>query len=185
MSRAICVFCSSSNRVDPAYFAAARDLGAALARRGDTLVWGGGKVGLMGEVARACQAHGGGVIGVIPESMQDVEIAYHDADELIVTQTMRERKQIMDERADAFVVLPGGFGTLEELAEILVLKVLKYTDRPLVILNIDGFYDPLHELFEHFIEHRCAGPEYREMYSFVDSIDAVFEALDQAWPSVR
>ncbi|MEM9111235.1 MAG: TIGR00730 family Rossman fold protein [Planctomycetota bacterium] len=105
-------------------------------------------------------------------------MAYHNADELIVTETMRERKQIMDERADAFVVLPGGFGTLEELAEILVLKILGYTDRPLIILSPGGFYDPLIELFNHFVEHQFAKPKHLRLVSFVETVDGVYGLID-------
>lgn len=179
MKRAVCVYCSSSNDVDRSYFGLAAALGRQIGTAGDTLVWGGGRVGLMGEVARACQAAGGRVVGVIPESMQDVEIAFHEADELIVTRTMRQRKQIMDERADAFVVLPGGFGTLEELSEILVLKLLKYTDRPLIIVNPDGFYDPLFTLFEHFIAHRFAKPRHRSLWQVAKTAGDVYDALDR------
>jgi len=143
MPRNICVYCSSSDRVDPRYLAVGDRMGQLIAKRGDTLVWGGGSTGLMGSVARSTQAAGGRVVGVIPEALTNMEVAYENADELIVTQTMRERKQLLDERSDAFVVLPGGFGTLEELAEIHVLKVLGYSDRPLVLVNADGFYDPL------------------------------------------
>lgn len=156
----VCVYCSASNRVDPVFFDLARDLGTRLGRGGHTLVYGGGRTGLMGEVALATHAAGGRVIGVIPESMMDQEVAYQAADELIVTRTMRERKQRMEERADAFLTLPGGFGTLEELSEILVGRILKFHDKPVVLLNPDGFYDPLLALFEHFIAHRFAKPSH-------------------------
>ena len=140
-----------------------------MAEGGHRLVYGGGKIGLMGEVARAVHAHGGEVVGVIPESMTDVEIAYHEADELIVTQTMRERKHVMEDRADAFVTLPGGFGTLEELSEMIVGRLLGFHDKPLVLLNSHGFYDPLLKLFDHFIEHRFAKPKHLGVYSVVST----------------
>ncbi|MEO0586855.1 MAG: TIGR00730 family Rossman fold protein, partial [Planctomycetota bacterium] len=107
-SVAVCVYCSSSSAVDAAYFGVAEAMGRAIAERGWTLIWGGGRVGLMGAVADAARAGGAAVVGVIPESMTSVEVAYHDADELVVTVDMRTRKQVMDERSDAFVVLPGG-----------------------------------------------------------------------------
>jgi len=176
--KSICVYCGSSEDIDPALRQSAKDLGRLIARHGDQLVYGGGSVGLMGDVARAVHAHGGRVVGVIPESLTTAEIAYHHADELIVTKTMRERKQIMDDRADAFVVLPGGFGTLEELAEILVLKILGYTDRPLIIVNPDGFYDPLIELFNHFVEHKFAKPKHLAMVSFVDAVEDVYALIE-------
>lgn len=173
----ICVYCSSSHNVDEKYFAVARDLGKRLGERGDTLVWGGGKVGLMGAVAESCQQAGGKLYGVIPEIMTDIEIAYRDAEELIVTQTMRERKQLMDERADAFVILPGGLGTLEELAEILVLRILKYHDRPIYIVNVDGYYDPMLTFFEHMIEQKFAKDRYRSLYEVVTTVDEVMDRI--------
>ncbi len=174
---AVCVYCASSNHVDPLYFDHARALGRLLAEAGHPLVYGGGKVGLMGEVARAVHAHGGKVIGVIPSTMTDVEIAYHDADELIITDTMRQRKQIMEDRADAFITLPGGFGTLEELSEMIVGRLLGFHVKPLVLLNSHGFYDPLLKLFDHFIEHRFAKPEHLGMYTVVQTPQAAVAAL--------
>ncbi len=174
----VCVYCSSSDTIDRRFFQVARDLGHAIGQRGDTLIYGGGSVGLMGEVARACHEHGGKVVGVIPESLKTAEIAYHRADELIVTETMSERKTLMFTRGDAFVILPGGFGTLEELAEVLVLKVLKYQDRPIVILNCHGFYDPLVDLFDHFIENNFAKPKHRELYKVVTTVDEVVASLN-------
>lgn len=185
MARSICVFCSSSDDVDGAFFELAAELGTLIGRRRDTLIWGGGKVGLMGEVARHVQRHGGKVVGVIPETMTDAEIAYHEADELIITRTMRERKSIMDERAEAFVVLPGGFGTLEELAEILTLKLLKYHDRPIVIVNSLGFYDPLLRLFDHFVEHRFAKSKHRGLYRVVSAAEEIYAALDEVGVAAR
>lgn len=176
--KSICVYCSSSDHIDPAFRGPAKALGTLIGERGDQLIYGGGSVGLMGEVARSVHAAGGKVVGVIPQSLTTAEIAYHNADELIVTDTMRERKQIMDERADAFVVLPGGFGTLEELAEILVLKILGYTDRPLIIVNPDGFYDPLVELFNHFVEHKFAKPKHLDLVSFVGATEDVYALIE-------
>jgi len=174
----ICVYCASSDEIEQRYRDVAVRLGERIGRRGDTLVYGGGRVGLMGRIAQAVHAHGGGVVGVIPESLSHVEIAYREADELIVTDTMRERKQIMDDRSDAFVVLPGGFGTLEELAEMLVLKILGYHDRPIVIVNCFGFYDGLLTLFDEFIEHRFAKPKHRDLYDVADDAGGVYAVLD-------
>ncbi|MEM9415621.1 MAG: TIGR00730 family Rossman fold protein [Planctomycetota bacterium] len=175
--KSICVYCSSSDNIDPAYRGPAKRLGQLIAEQGDQLVYGGGSVGLMGDIARAIHEHGGKVVGVIPESLTQAEVAYHNADELIITKTMRERKQIMDDKADAFIVLPGGFGTLEELAEILVLKILGYTDRPLIVVNPDGFYDPLVTLFQHFVDHGFAKPKHLELVRFVDDVDAVYGVI--------
>ena len=135
MGRSICVFCASSSAVAEVYVDVARRLGRRLAERGDRLVYGGGNIGLMGTLATACHERGGYIVGVIPESLKDKELAYEAADELIVTQDMRGRKTIMEKNADAFIALPGGFGTLEELLEIITLRQLHYHDKPVVILN--------------------------------------------------
>ncbi len=171
------VYCASSNQVDEAYIKEAEHLGRIIAKRGHTLVYGGGQVGLMGVVARETHEHGGTVIGGIPKALKDREgIAYDVADEMHVTDTMQERKAIIFTRADAFVVLPGGFGTLEELMEVLTLRQLGYHDKPIVIANTKGFYDPLIDLFEHFYRERTAAEKYRNLYRVVN--DAV-EAIEQ------
>lgn len=139
---AVCVFCASARGLPDGYHRAARGLGRELARRGHRLVYGGGDAGLMGEVARAVHEHGGRVFGAIPRSLVERELAYGPADELVVTETLRQRKAEMDARADAFVALPGGYGTLEELLEVLTLRQLRLHDRPIVLLNTDGYYDP-------------------------------------------
>ncbi len=176
--RNVCVFCASSNHVGPQFFEAARRLGTIIGQRGDTLIWGGGRVGLMGEVARAVRAAGGRIVGVIPESMTSVEIAFHEADELIVTETMRQRKGLMDEKADAFVVLPGGFGTLEELSEIMVLRILGYHHRPVVLVNAQGFYDPLLKLFDHFVAANFARPSHLEHLHVVREPEQAYDYID-------
>lgn len=144
----LCVFCSASGDLAPQYVEVAATLGLLIAERGATLVYGGASVGLMGEVARAVHRVGGRVVGVIPKMLLSVEFAYRNADELIVTEDMRERKATMAARADAFLVLPGGIGTLEELFEIMTLRALNQTAKPLVLINTAGFYDPLHRLLE-------------------------------------
>lgn len=174
----MCVYCGSRGQVELAYGELADELGAAIGQRGWSLVYGGGSVGLMGRVARATQANGGSVLGVIPASMDKVEIAYRDAEELVVVDTMRQRKQLMDDRADVFVVLPGGFGTLEELSEVITHRYLNYHTKPIVIVNHGGFYDPLLELFKHFVEHGFASESYQEMYEVVTDIPGVLSALD-------
>jgi uncharacterized protein (TIGR00730 family) len=138
----VCVFCASADGLPMAYHDAARRLGRELAGRGQRLVYGGGDVGLMGEVARAVHDHGGRIFGAIPRSLVERELAYGPADELVVTETLRQRKAAMDAHADAFVALPGGFGTLEELLEVLTLRQLRLHDRPIVLLNTEGYYDP-------------------------------------------
>lgn len=175
--RSVCVYCSSTDGLDPRFVEQARRMGTLIGQRGDRLVWGGGRVGLMGEVARAARQAGAETFGVIPESMTDVEVADYEA-ELVITETMRQRKHRMDQEADAFVVLPGGFGTLEELAEVLVLRILKYHDRPIVIVNIDGFYDPLVQLFDHFVDHGVARRRYLDLVHVVEDVEAVYGLID-------
>ena len=175
---AVCVYCSSSGAVDPVHVAVARELGAALAARGDVLVWGGATVGLMGELARAARAAGGRTVGVIPEALLAVEIADHEADELVVTADMGARKAEMAKRADAFVVLPGGFGTLEELLEQLTLRLLRLHDKPIVLVDVDGYWQPLLALFEHLYERGAARPESRAGYAVVTSASEALAALD-------
>lgn len=139
----ICVYCGSRHGTRPAYTAAARALGSAIGSRGWQLVYGGGKVGLMGEVADATLAAGGRVVGVIPESLQRLEVGHIGLHELHVVPTMHARKQMMAERADAFIALPGGIGTLEELYEVWTWRQLSYHDKPIGLLNTEGYYDDL------------------------------------------
>jgi cytokinin riboside 5'-monophosphate phosphoribohydrolase len=138
----ICVFCASASGLDEVYLESARLLGKEIGRRGHRLVYGGGNVGLMREVAASVHDEGGEVFGAIPRSLVERELAYGPADELVVTETLRERKAEMDNRADAFVALPGGFGTMEELLEVLTLRQLNLHDRPIVLVNVNGFWDP-------------------------------------------
>ncbi len=139
----ICVYCGSRHGRDPAYTAAARALGAAIGSRGWQLVYGGGKVGLMGEVADATLAAGGRVVGIIPESLQKLEVGHPGLTELHVVPTMHMRKQMMAERADIFIALPGGIGTLEELYEVWTWRQLGYHDQPIGLLNTQSYYDGL------------------------------------------
>ena len=162
--RSVCVFCSSSSAVPHVFFEAADELGAELARRDLTLVYGGATVGLMGAVASEVRRNGGRVVGVIPGFMREREIANKDADELVVTGTMRERKEAMEQRADAFIAMPGGFGTLEEILEIITLRLLGRHQKPIVFLDTAGFYRPLLALFEELYEARFAKPESRDFY---------------------
>ena len=154
--RSVCVFCSSAGGLPEEYRSAARELGRELAGRGHRLVYGGGNVGLMGEVARSVHAHGGTVVGVIPQGLVDRELAYDPADELVVTETLRERKAKMDARADAFVALPGGFGTLEELLEVLTLRQLRLHDRPIVLVNVAGYWDPFLAMVQDMVDQGFA-----------------------------
>jgi uncharacterized protein (TIGR00730 family) len=170
MSETVCVYCSSSNKIDEKYFSVAEVMGRTLAEKGYRLVYGGGQVGLMGRLAESVHERDGTVIGVIPEALRDREgVAYDVADEMIVTGTMQERKAEMYGRADAFVALPGGFGTLEEFMEVLTLKQLGYHSKALVLVNTDGFYDALIDFFEQLYERKFAREKHSDLYRLASS----------------
>src|SRR4051794_37783216 len=178
MPRLLCVYCSSSDRLDAKYYAMATELGRELVARGWGLVYGGGKTGLMGAVARAVKAEGGRVVGVIPEFMKARELAFDDADELVTVITMRERKLLMETRADAFVALPGGFGTLEEILEILTLRQLNVVKMPCVFLNQEGFYDDLIRLFEKMLADRFFKPSNFDLFNVVKTVPEIFARIE-------
>lgn len=149
----ITVYCSSSTHLDEAYHTAARTLGLLLAERGLTLVYGGGGIGLMGELARATAEAGGSVHGIITRSLYDREQGNDACDELVFVETMRERKKLMMERGDAYLALPGGLGTLEEILEVLTARVVGEHRKPIGLVNTGGYYDPLLRFFSHAVEH--------------------------------
>lgn len=180
MPKTLCVYCASSDRLDPKYAAAATLLGHEMAKRGWDLVYGGGKVGLMGAVAKAVKASGGRVVGVIPEFMKAKELAYDEADEMLLVVTMRERKLVMETKADAFVTLPGGWGTLEEVMEILTLRQLDVLRKPVVIFNQDGFYDDLLKFFDRMIAEKFNKPSNLQLFTVARSVDQIFAQLENA-----
>ena len=145
MGLSVAVYCGSRFGDLPAYTQVARELGGLIAQGGGSVVYGGGRVGLMGVVADAALAAGGRVIGVIPQALMDLEVGHSGLSELHVVQTMHERKQLMAERADAFIALPGGIGTLEEIYEVWSWQQLGYHDKPVALLNVAGYYDALLE----------------------------------------
>lgn len=161
--RRICVFCGSQNGEDPAYAEAAIATGKLLAGQGIGLVYGGAKVGLMGAVANAALVGGGEVIGVIPEKLQSREIAHLGLTELFVVDSMHARKTMMAHLADAFIALPGGWGTLEETFEILTWSQLRLHDKPIGLLNVRGYYDPLLAFADRGVEEGFLLPEYRRL----------------------
>jgi cytokinin riboside 5'-monophosphate phosphoribohydrolase len=178
MSKLLCVYCSSSDRLDPKYYALAEAIGAEMVRRGWGLVYGGGKTGLMGTVARAVKLNGGRVIGVIPDFMKVKELAFTEADELVTVVTMRERKLLMESRADAFLALPGGWGTLEEIMEILTLRVLDVLRKPCVFFNQDGFYDGLLAFFEKMVAEKFSKPSSMELFLVAKTVEEIFTHLE-------
>jgi uncharacterized protein (TIGR00730 family) len=180
MPKLLCVYCSSSDRLDPKYSAAATELGRELVQHGWGLVYGGGKTGLMGAVARAVKENGGRVVGVIPEFMKARELAFDAADELVTVITMRERKLLMETRADAFVALPGGWGTLEEIMEILTLRQLEVVQKPCVFLNQDGFYDDLLRLFERMLRENFFKPANMGLFRVARTVPEIFTQIATA-----
>ncbi len=176
----LCVYCGSSTGADPAHGEAARRLGELIAERGVRLIFGGGRVGLMGVLADAVLAGGGSVIGVIPGHLKEREVAHRGATELIVVGGMHERKRRMFELADAFAVLPGGLGTLDETLEIITWRQLGLHDKPLVLVDDGGYWAPLRGLLEHIVERGFARPDTRALYTIVGSVDDVFDAVAAA-----
>jgi uncharacterized protein (TIGR00730 family) len=171
MIRAVTVYCSSSSAVPKVYFEAAADLGRAIVREGWTLVYGGNAVGSMGVLADAARAAKGRVVGITPQVLVDKGITDRECHELVVTQTMRERKQIMEDRADAFIALPGGLGTFEELFEIIVGRVLGSHAKPVVLLNVAGYYDPLLALIDHGVEQAFIKPAQRKTFDVCATVE--------------
>ncbi|WP_231997339.1 TIGR00730 family Rossman fold protein [Mycobacterium sp. 1245111.1] len=177
MSRpwAVCVYCASGP-THPELLALAAELGEAIADRGWTLVWGGGNVSAMGALATAARARGGWTVGVIPKMLVRREVADHDADELIVTDTMRERKQIMEDRADAFITLPGGIGTLEEFFEAWTGGYLGVHDKPLVMLDPGGHYDVLLAWLAGLVDSGYVSQIAMDRLAVVDKVAAAVAA---------
>jgi uncharacterized protein (TIGR00730 family) len=173
----VAVFCASSNGLNSAYRVAAEQLGSALASRNIGLIYGGAKVGLMRAVAEAALAAHGRVVGVIPEVLVDLEVADHSVTELHITSTMHTRKAFMGEKADAFIALPGGFGTFEELFEVLAWQSLKIHEKPILLLNIDGFYDKLLDFLDHCVAEGLLKPKNRELLLVADTVEEALTKL--------
>ncbi len=180
MSFVICVFCASSDLIPKRYIDLAGDLGTQIAARGHTLVTGGGSVSCMGAVARAARAGGARTIGVIPRGLLASEVADEDSDELLVTDDMRTRKAAMDARADAFIALPGGLGTLEELIEIWVARTLRMHDKPVVVCDPDGVYAHLRAQVEHLVADGFARPQVHEAITWVETASEALDAIESA-----
>jgi len=171
------VYCGSSLGTNPRYAEAARLLGAELAGHRIRLVYGGGRIGLMGQVADAALAGGGQVIGVIPEHLQVQEKGHHGVTELRVVASMHERKNLMFELSDAFVILPGGFGTLDEAFEMLTWRQLHLHDKPILFLNIEGYWTPFGKLVDQFIAEGFAREGSRRLFAMVSAVEDVIPAL--------
>jgi uncharacterized protein (TIGR00730 family) len=180
--RAICVFCGSSCPPDPRYADAARGLGVLMASRGIDLVYGGGRVGLMGAVADAALAAGGRVFGVIPVGLFDREVAHRELTELHEVASMHERKQLMYDMSDGFIALPGGLGTLDELAEVTTWSQLGLHAKPVVLLDVDEFWDPLVALLDRMVSVGLLKPANRELIQRAHSADDALAAVSSARP---
>ncbi|PWC57012.1 TIGR00730 family Rossman fold protein [Azospirillum sp. TSO22-1] len=176
----VCVYCGSSSRVADVHKAAAHALGAGLAERGIRLVYGGGRVGLMGILADAAIAAHGEVVGIIPEHIKVMEVEHTGLAELHVVDSMHTRKRMMVERSDAFIVLPGGMGTLDETFEVLTWKQLRLHDKPVVIVDVEGYWAPLLALIDTMVEEGFCREEHRRLFTVVKRVEDVFTALDRA-----
>ncbi len=172
----VCVFCGSSNAAEPAFLAAAGRFGELLAASGVRLVYGGGGVGLMGACARAAHDAGGRVLGVMPQFLGLREVVY-DAVETVLVDTMHERKMRMFEESQAFVVLPGGVGTLEEVIELMSWRRLSLHAKPIVFLNQDGYWEPFFALIRHTVDHRLTPPEFLDCWRSVASVEDILPAI--------
>ena len=181
-NRALCVYCGSSSAVAPQHLAAATELGRLAAGRGIEIVFGGGGAGLMGALANGALDAGGRVTGIIPEHLRELEVHHDGVSEMIVVDNMHTRKRRMFELSDAFCALPGGLGTLDETFEIITWKQLGLHDKPVVLVNVAGFWDPLLALLAHQLEAGYIRPRHAALYSVAEDIESVFDALDAAPP---
>jgi uncharacterized protein (TIGR00730 family) len=178
----ICVFCGSRHGKSPVYSGAARSFGTALALRGHGLVYGGGHIGLMGVIADAVLAVGQPVIGVIPRSLADKELAHRGLNELIIVETMHERKMAMADRSDAFVALPGGYGTCDEMFEILTWAQLGLHQKPIGLLNVAGFFDPLLRWLDHMVHEDFLKGVHRRIVRVADDSERLLDLLAENRP---
>jgi hypothetical protein len=178
----VCVYCASSNAAPPDFIAAAEAFGSILAHKGVRLVYGGGGVGLMGATARAAHAAGGKVLGVIPHFLTSHERPLNTVETVIVN-SMHERKMMMFEAADAFAILPGGIGTLEEVIELLSWRRLGLHAKPIAFLNLDGFWDPLFALFQHILDQQLIPAEFSQTWTSVERVENLLPAL-QSMPTL-
>ncbi|GGO05188.1 cytokinin riboside 5'-monophosphate phosphoribohydrolase [Iodidimonas muriae] len=175
--KSVCIYCGSRSGAHPGYADLAKATGEAIASAGLTLVYGGGQVGLMGICARSATAMGGRVVGIIPEHLDKVEIAQTGLTELHIVSDMHSRKRMMFDRSDAFIVLPGGMGTLDEFIEVLTWSQLDLHDKPIFLLNHDGYWEPLLALLNHVVDQGFANPKNLGLFKTVRSLDDIFHEL--------
>ena len=173
----ICIFGASGRELEESYYAAAKLLGSLIAQQGHTLVFGGGREGLMGAAARGAYENGGGIIGIVPKFFDEPGIIYEHCTELVFTETMRGRKQLMEERSEACIVLPGGIGTFEEFFEMLTLKQLGRSDRAIVVLNTNDYYAPMQQMLENTARQRFMSRGCLELYELADTPEQALERI--------
>lgn len=174
----ICVYGASSNDIDKSFITASENLGRKMAKRSHTLIYGAGALGVMGGVARGVTASGGKVVGIVPRFFNVDGILYDKCDEMVKTSTMRERKQIMEEKSDAFIMAPGGIGTFDEFFEMLTLKQLSRHTKAIAVFNVNGYFDSLITLMENAVSENFIKPECLELYSVFSDIDAMLDYIE-------
>ncbi len=178
--KSLCVYCGSRDGATPGYARIAREIGKILAERGISLVYGGGSVGMMGHMARSVLAEGGHVIGIIPSHLDEKEITFEKCSELHVVGSMHTRKKMMFDMADGFLVLPGGVGTMEEMVEVGTWRQLRLHEKPIVVLNISGFWKPFIQMLNIMVQQQFAGDELQDIFKIVSTVDEVMPAFDDA-----
>ncbi len=178
----ICVFGSSSDKIDNFYLDAAERLGSTIAKGGHTMVFGAGKCGIMGASARGITAEGGELIGVTPTFFVEQGVIYDKCTEIIYTETMHERKAIMEDKADVFIICPGGIGTFEEFFEVLTLKQLHRHSKPIIIYNVNGYYNPMIAMIQNAVDENYMSSECIRLYSVAETEDEIFEQLENYVP---
>ncbi len=178
----ICVFGSSSEDIDREFLDTAKNLGKELAKRGNGVVFGAGKYGVMGATARGVSAENGTLIGVSPKFFLEMDVLYEDCTELIYTETMRERKGIMEDKSDAFIICAGGMGTFEEFFEVLTLKQLRRHSKPIIIYNVKGYYDPMIAMLDNAVKNGFMTDDCNRLYTVAETEQEVFEQLDNYVP---
>ena len=178
--KSICVYCASRDGSQPEYATVAREIGKIMAARGIRLIYGGASVGIMGQMARTMLAEGGQVVGVIPSQLDDREVTFEQCTELHVVGSMHDRKKMMFDLSDAFLVLPGGVGTLEEMVEVGTWRQLQLHEKPIVVLNQLGYWQPLIDLFKLMIEREFASDNLHEIFHFVEKLEDIMPAFDNA-----
>jgi hypothetical protein len=175
--KSVCVYCGSSSTSNPIFDAPTIELGQSLAKSGLTLVYGGGSPGLMGKVANSCMDAGGAVIGVIPDHILKLEVRHNDLTELHIVDNMHTRKMMMAEKSDAFVIMPGGLGTLDEAFEIMTWKYLGVHNKAVIIANIDGYWNPLLELIKHMNNHKFVREEHMNTFVVAETVGEIMNIL--------